>query len=338
MVYFLIHDYIIGGSNMRKKIMNDLVGNSGLKLCPTNANILQGIYNGYYTIIDTGMSNQSKMAKIYINVMVKAEEDQNVLQELVDNMKVNGIYGSAAFSKNTLIITLNHLINSVKYSTMARELVEICTRFFYSHSMPTCCAVCGCADASTSLVQLDNDYSFICNNCYLQLETSLSEKKSQTLQQKSNIVLGIVGAFIGAAIGGALWVFVSQLGYISGIVGLAIAGLAVYGYEKLGGRLTIPGVIISILMIIATVYIAQNISFALDIKSLLSEYGVDYSFSSCYQMIPEFLSEDKEIFDSYITDLVTGYAFTAAASFYTIYASFKKATGSYKLKRFDKMQ
>lgn len=324
---------------MKSKIMNELVSGSSLALCPTNPNVLQGVYNGYYTIIDSGLSSQDRIAKIYINVMVNAEQDQPLLQELAAAMKTNGIYGNAAFSKNTLIITLSHAVTAVKYAVMARELVDICTRFFYSHNMPTCCAVCGSADPSTALIQLEEEYSFICNNCYMQLESSLIERKSQALQKKSNIVLGIVGAFIGAIVGGALWVLVAQLGYISGIVGLAIAALTIYGFEKLGGRLTVPGVIISIIMIIATVYVAGNISFALDIKAMLKEYyEMDYSFATCYQMIPDVLALDSEILGGYVKDLLMGYIFTLIASVYTIRASFKKATGAYKLIRFDKMQ
>lgn len=124
-----------------------------------------------------------------------------------------------------------------------------------------------------------------------------------------NMVAGIVGAFLGVLIGVVLWVVVYQMGYIAGIAGFVMMICAFKGFELLGGRINIPGSVICIVMVLAAVYFAHNISIAV---SVMQEVD-GYSFGSAYRYIPAFRKMSREFNSAYLHDLVIGYLLTLAA-------------------------
>ena len=63
---------------------------------------------------------------------------------------------------------------------------------------------------------------------------------------KENALLGTLGALLGAALGSASIILLSQINIVSALSGLLIAFCALKGYEILGGKLSTLGIIISI--------------------------------------------------------------------------------------------
>ncbi len=55
-------------------------------------------------------------------------------------------------------------------------------------------------------------------------------------EKQGNLLTGILGAFLGALIGTALWVLVGVWGYVASIVAWLTAFLAGKGYDLLHGR------------------------------------------------------------------------------------------------------
>ena len=50
----------------------------------------------------------------------------------------------------------------------------------------------------------------------------------------SNVLAGLVGAFLGSLVGVVLWLVVYKLGYIAGISGAVMVICAMMGYNKFG--------------------------------------------------------------------------------------------------------
>lgn len=313
---------------MNNKLLSHIGGNASL--LQSRKDLINGIYNGYYVLIN----NANLPATLRINVSFELSNNEPIVNNLVQRLKMNKMFGTHSFDGKVFTITLSSKINSVKYADMVHELLDLCTSCFYSNSFPTGCAVCGQQNPTTALTQVESRYEYICDECYRKLDVVYAERRQNASSHKSNVVLGITGAILGAAIGGVLWVLVGQLGYIVGIVGFIIAALAFKGYELLGGKLTKVGIVISVIAVLLTVYFAHNIGLALDIKSAFADYyNMDYSFSTCYNLIPDFLREDVDVKANYIRDLIVGYIFVAAASFSMIKSSIEKINVTNVLKR-----
>ena len=149
--------------------------------------------------------------------------------------------------------------------------------------------------------------------------------------RQSNVVLGIVGALIGAALGGVVWGIVYKLGYIAGIAGFAIVAGAFKGYELLGKALDIKGVVISVLISVVMIFVAQYVSVALEVKTeydAIYEEAVDecrmygcledheeeleefkMSFTDVLEELPD-LMDEADAWGDFISDLVVGYIFS----------------------------
>lgn len=135
-----------------------------------------------------------------------------------------------------------------------------------------------------------------------------------------NLVTGIVGALIGAALGAAAIILLSQLGYVASISGLILAVCTLKGYELLGGRLSTRGIVISILLILVTPYIADRLDWAIVIMKEIPEL----SFGEAFAALPVLLEEEAIEMGEYIKNLLFIYGFAALGAFGSLKSVLKK--------------
>lgn len=130
-------------------------------------------------------------------------------------------------------------------------------------------------------------------------------------QKPINYVTGVVGALLGVIIGTVLWVVIFQFGYIAGFAGFVMMICSFKGFELLGGRINIPGIIICALMDFAAIYFAHNIAYAVGLMQEMTETKL--TFSAAYQSIPRLIDAFEEFADAYYHDLIVGYGLAAVA-------------------------
>lgn len=135
-----------------------------------------------------------------------------------------------------------------------------------------------------------------------------------------NLVTGIVGALIGAALGAAAIILLSQLGYVASISGLILAVCTLKGYELLGGRLSTRGIVISILLILVTPYIADRLDWAIVIMKEIPEL----TFGEAFAALPVLLEEEAIEMGEYIKNLLFIYGFAALGAFGSLKSVLKK--------------
>lgn len=141
-------------------------------------------------------------------------------------------------------------------------------------------------------------------------------------EKKENVVAGIVGAFLGAILGAGCIILLSQLGYIASVSGLVLAVCTLKGYELLGGRLSGKGMIISILFMAITPYLADRIDWAILIMQELKVYNV--TFVEAFSAFPELLKDGSVEMGVYIKNLLMVYGFTLLGAFATLRNAFRK--------------
>lgn len=152
-----------------------------------------------------------------------------------------------------------------------------------------------------------------CDNCGFPIKSS---------EKRENVIGGIVGAFLGAIIGGICIILISMLGYIASVSGLILAVCTLKGYELLGGKLSGKGIVISILFMLVTPYMADRIDWAVVIMQEFAEYGV--TFTEAFAAVPELLKDGSIVMGEYIRNLLMIYGFCALGAFATLRNTLKK--------------
>lgn len=147
-----------------------------------------------------------------------------------------------------------------------------------------------------------------------QIEISEFQQRVEAVEtKKDNIIAGIVGAFIGTAIGVALIVILGQLGYIASIAGVVMAVCALKGYELLGGTLSKRGIICSSVLILVMTYVGCRLDWA---YSLAQYHEVDI-FSAFLAVNGEYIE-----MGAFYKDLFMVYLFSLLGAVPTIRSAF----------------
>ncbi len=139
-------------------------------------------------------------------------------------------------------------------------------------------------------------------------------------EKPENVVTGVVGALLGAAIGGGSVILLSQLGYVAALSGLLLAVCTLKGYELLGGRLSKKGIVICLVLMLVTPYIADRLDWAIVLMKELPDITLGEAFAA----IPGLIEEDIIEKSSYTTNLLMIYGFAILGAFSTVRGLFRK--------------
>lgn len=140
--------------------------------------------------------------------------------------------------------------------------------------------------------------------------------------KEENVVTGTVGAVLGAVLGAASIILLSQLGYIASISGLILAVCTLKGYELLGGRLSTKGIVISIVLMLVTPYLADRLDWAIVLVREWGAYGV--TLGGAFAAVPELLADGSIEMGMYAKNLAMIYGFTLFGAFTTVKSAIKK--------------
>ena len=119
-----------------------------------------------------------------------------------------------------------------------------------------------------------------------------------------NVIGGLVGALLGSLLGVAAIILFSRLGYITAASGIIMGVCTLKGYELLGGKMTVKGIVISILVMLLMVYVGDRFDWAMLVAREWGENVFD-----AFRAIPALIKEDVIEQSSYIGNLVKLYLF-----------------------------
>ena len=150
------------------------------------------------------------------------------------------------------------------------------------------------------------------------MEETIIQGNPEITGKQEKVALGILGALLGGVLGGVAIVLLGQLGLISAISGVILAICSLKGYEMLAGKLSKPGVVICIVVMLIVPYVADRISWALVI---VEEFG--WQFGDAFRYVHDVVKECALEAD-YWKDLLFIYAFAILGAFTTVTQAFKK--------------
>lgn len=155
-----------------------------------------------------------------------------------------------------------------------------------------------------------------CTVCGAMNSTAPAEIKAP-----ENTLLGVIGALIGALIGGASIILFSQMGYVASLSGVILSFCTLKGYELLGKQLSKKGVIICVILMVITPFAADWLNWGIMLLQEMSDYG--YSLLDWMVMFLEMLADGVIPMADYLKNLGMIYLFVVLGAFGTIKNAFK---------------
>ena len=141
------------------------------------------------------------------------------------------------------------------------------------------------------------------------------------IKAPENVFLGLIGALVGALLGGASIILLSQLGYIASISGVILAFCTLKGYELLGKGLSTKGIIICIILMAVTPFLADWMDWAI---VLMQSLDVEITFGEAFALVPLLLADGSIELTDYLSSLGMIYLFVILGGFYTVKKVIKK--------------
>lgn len=152
-----------------------------------------------------------------------------------------------------------------------------------------------------------------------------SSTAEPTATPKENFLLGLLGAVLGALIGGVAIILFDRLGFVASVSGFIMAYAALWLYQKFAKGLSTKGIIACIVIVILTTLLAENIACSIQIvEEFKSDYGITVSFGEIFGNLYKLIGEEVIDGGAYATSLVMVYAFTALGAFSVIRTSFSQ--------------
>lgn len=147
---------------------------------------------------------------------------------------------------------------------------------------------------------------------FLAASGTVADQFQKKMNKGENIIGGIVGALLGACIGVAAIVLIGRLGYVSMWSGIIMGVCTMKGYDLLGGRISIKGTVISCLIMIGMIYLANQIDWAITIAA---EFEVSFfdAFPEVGWVVKEYALES-----TYYYNLALTYLFGALGGLPTV--------------------
>ena len=135
-----------------------------------------------------------------------------------------------------------------------------------------------------------------------------------------NVPAGILGAVLGALLGGASIVLVSQLGFVAAFCGVILSICILKGYELMSGSFSVKGLIICLILIIVTPYLADRLDWAIIVVNEIPEIPLLDAFLA----VPELVEMGSINEEAYMDALVKLYLFVLLGAGSLIISAFRK--------------
>lgn len=149
----------------------------------------------------------------------------------------------------------------------------------------------------------------------LQAEFDAQEQQRQD-EDTGSYGMGILGAFLGATLGAAVWAIVLWLGYVASVVGLLIGWLAEKGYTLLRGKQGKGKLVILILAVIFGVVLGTMVPDVVALGQMIASGELPgFAYTEIPGLIIVLLAEDSEYAGATVSNIVLGLVFAALGVF-----------------------
>jgi len=142
------------------------------------------------------------------------------------------------------------------------------------------------------------DHAEICENC------GRPQRRRAAPRPQERVLLGILGALLGLALGCGAYLLLSWLGIFAALAGILMALLTLGGYALLGGRVSVFGGMFSALLLLVAPFFTDLLDWAL----VLMRQSPEYDLPAAIRQIPNLLADGSIDLTAYANNLGLLYA------------------------------
>ena len=237
---------------------------------------IYGTQSGYLLFLqETDVKNQFRLC---VSVSLNGNPADTEENELVwDEFKSESLPNLSTLSINQYLVSfvVKGAMRKSKTIEKLQTLITDLVAFLETHHFVQVCAYSG-QEGPVGLYQLGDSIFLINEESYQLLKSNLQIEVDSYQNQKENVLLGAVGALLGALIGGAVALFIARLGYVAMVAGIVLGICTIKGYEILGRKVSRKGIVISSIWMVITVFLVNQIDLAMEVVAKL---GVEFAFA-----------------------------------------------------------
>ena len=237
---------------------------------------IYGTQSGYLLFLqETDVKNQFRLC---VSVSLNGNPADSEENELVwDEFKSESLPNLSTLSINQYLVSfvVKGAMRKSKTIEKLQTLITDLVAFLETHHFVQVCAYSG-QEGPVGLYQLGDSIFLINEESYQLLKSNLQIEVDSYQNQKENVLLGAVGALLGALIGGAVALFIARLGYVAMVAGIVLGICTIKGYEILGRKVSRKGIVISSIWMVITVFLVNQIDLAMEVVAKL---GVEFPFA-----------------------------------------------------------
>ncbi|MGK8866415.1 hypothetical protein ACRS71_07155 [Streptococcus oralis] len=260
---------------MKPEELEAIASGLGLQFDEESGSIY-GVQSGYLLLLhETDVKNQFRLS---VSVSLNGNPADSEENELVwDEFKSESLPNLSTLSINQYLVSfvVKGAMRKSKTIEKLQTLITDLVAFLETHHFVQVCAYSG-QEGPVGLYQLGDSIFLINEESYQLLKSNLQIEVDSYQNQKENVLLGAVGALLGALIGGAVALFIARLGYVAMVAGIVLGICTIKGYEILGRKVSRKGIVISSIWMVITVFLVNQIDLAMEVVSKL---GVEFAFA-----------------------------------------------------------
>ena len=208
-----------------------------------------------------------------IALSVSRDDAEEAAAQLHQMVKDSSVLKSISLNQYVTTFTVKAGMTKTKTIENVRQALTEILQFLQTNGFYTVCGYSG-EKGPVGLYQIGDSLFLMNEDSFQELSTQLKIDTDSYNSQKENVLLGTVGAFIGAIIGGAVTLFIARLGYVAFYAGFILGICVVKGYEILGKKFSKLGAVISSILLLVTIVLVQQFDYALE---AVKQLGVDFS-------------------------------------------------------------
>lgn len=262
-------------------------------------NVVSGVINGYQVVVSLSYLNASAF---YVKIYSNFDSVQNLVNDYIKNNKKTLKLSKYGLSKRfmTFDFTTFGLKGWVK---KAENLILEITNYLKeinAHGVDYCPACGEKIDYPTEVVT--NDYKLLlCTKCANNLNETRAKAEEEYQAAPGNYGKGLLGAIVGALIGGIVWVALAYvLGLVSAFIAILITYLAAVGYDKMKGKQNKNKLVITTIVSLVVVVLSMFLSYVVMIDLSLKAEGIEANPIEALLLL---LETDVEIMAGFVKDM-----------------------------------
>lgn len=267
--------------------------------------VAYGSVSGFATTFSQGMGYK----RLDITTYFPETEARDWLQKTLSGEDLTGLYGIRSMDLGQKYISV--------YFTENPQIIEKIKTFiewFYplltqsNAEQAHICTQCG-EEVTEGGWYLVNGMAYhFHRDCAAEVSEELDyEERLRRRRDPGSYIQGVVGAALGATLGGVVWGAVMWLGYITSVIGLLIGWLAEKGYTLLRGRKGRGKIVILILAVTWGVVLGTLLPDGVTLWQMISvgEFP-GYHHEDIPRLLAKILSQDPAYLRQLITSVVWG--------------------------------